>query len=160
MTCAHDRIRYCLRGIIKVTNEEREEARTALHRVYDENQRAGFNAVGMISGYLESDSPSYAAVGKSARGNHGTVDREDMLTELLISYFENDKGGEDQEVNETMTFVYDVMNKAGYDAVMQFVGYLLSDDPSYITSKENARWKISHIGRSELIWELVTSYFK
>ena len=114
----------------------------------------------MISGYLESDSPSYAAVGKSARGDHGTVDREDMLYELLTAYFENDKGGEDQEVNETMTFVYNVMSKAGYDAVMQFVGYLLSDDPSYITSKENARIKISHIGRSELIWELVTSYFK
>ena len=50
------------------------------------------------------------------------------------------------------------MREKGYDPVNQIVGYLLSGDPTYITSHNNARYLISRIERDELLEELVRAY--
>ena len=50
------------------------------------------------------------------------------------------------------------MREKGYDPVNQIVGYLLSGDPTYITSYNNARYLISRIERDELLEELVRTY--
>ncbi|MDR3085367.1 MAG: IreB family regulatory phosphoprotein [Christensenellaceae bacterium] len=54
--------------------------------------------------------------------------------------------------------VYDALKQKGYDPVNQIVGYLISGDPTYITSFGNARYLIRQLERDELIEELVKSY--
>ncbi len=56
--------------------------------------------------------------------------------------------------------VYDAMAKSekGYDPISQIVGYILSGDPTYITSEKNARSLIRQIERDELLEELVKEY--
>jgi len=53
---------------------------------------------------------------------------------------------------------YAAMREKGYDPVNQIVGYLLSGDPTYITSHNNARYMILRMERDELIEELVRFY--
>lgn len=54
--------------------------------------------------------------------------------------------------------VYEALDERGYNAIDQIVGYLLSGDPSYITSHNNARNVIRQIDRDDLAEELVKSY--
>ncbi|MBQ9180089.1 MAG: IreB family regulatory phosphoprotein [Firmicutes bacterium] len=54
--------------------------------------------------------------------------------------------------------VYNALEERGYNAIDQIVGYLLSGDPSYITSHNNARSIIRQIDRDDLAEELVRSY--
>ena len=56
--------------------------------------------------------------------------------------------------------VYDAMAKSdkGYDPISQIVGYILSGDPTYITSEKNARSLIRQVERDELLEELVKDY--
>ena len=61
---------------------------------------------------------------------------------------------------DTLLTVYESMKEKGYDPVNQIVGYLLSGDPTYITSHNNARFIISRIARDELIEELVRHYVR
>lgn len=67
---------------------------------------------------------------------------------------------ESRSPHDTLLAVYDAMREKGYDPVNQIVGYLLSGDPTYITSYNNARYLISRIERDDLIEELVRYYVK
>ena len=59
---------------------------------------------------------------------------------------------------EVLMTVYVAMKEKGYDPVNQIVGYLLSGDPTYITSYKNARYLILRVERDELLEELVRFY--
>ena len=59
---------------------------------------------------------------------------------------------------DVLMTVYSAMREKGYDPVNQIVGYLLSGDPTYITSHNNARYMILRMERDELIEELVRFY--
>ena len=65
---------------------------------------------------------------------------------------------ESRSARDTLLNVYGAMREKGYDPVNQIVGYLLSGDPTYITSHNNARYLISRIERDELLEELVRAY--
>lgn len=70
---------------------------------------------------------------------------------------------EAEEVNqakEILLSVYAALKEKGYNPINQLVGYLLSGDPAYITSHNNARSKIRRLERDELLEELVRSYLK
>lgn len=54
--------------------------------------------------------------------------------------------------------VYDALNEKGYNSINQIVGYLLSEDPTYITNFKDARALIRKLDRDELLKELVRSY--
>ena len=54
--------------------------------------------------------------------------------------------------------VFDALNEKGYNPINQIVGYLLSEDPTYITNYNNARSLICKIDRDELLQELVKNY--
>lgn len=56
--------------------------------------------------------------------------------------------------------VYQSLKEKGYNPINQIVGYLLSGDPTYITSYNNARGLIRKLERDELIEELVQAYLK
>jgi len=59
---------------------------------------------------------------------------------------------------EILSMVYDSLRVKGYNPVNQIVGYILSEDPTYITNYNNARSLICRLDRDELLQELVTSY--
>ena len=54
--------------------------------------------------------------------------------------------------------VFDALNEKGYNPINQIVGYILSEDPTYITNYNNARTLICRIDRDELLQELLKSY--
>ena len=68
----------------------------------------------------------------------------------------------DQElkVGEILQLVYQAMTEKGYDPVNQIVGYIMSGDPTYITSHKGARSMIMKAERDELVEELLTEYIK
>ena len=66
----------------------------------------------------------------------------------------------ERHVRAIMTAVYDALQKKGYNPVNQIVGYILSEDPTYITNYNNARSLIRRIDRDELLKELVINYLK
>ncbi|MCI9008832.1 MAG: IreB family regulatory phosphoprotein [Lachnospiraceae bacterium] len=66
----------------------------------------------------------------------------------------------DQElkVGEVLRKVYEAMTEKGYDPVNQIVGYIMSGDPTYITSHKGARSLIMKVERDELVEELLRVY--
>ena len=64
----------------------------------------------------------------------------------------------DLTMKETLTTVYDALKEKGYNPIHQIVGYILSEDPTYITNHNNARSLIRRIDRDELLQELVKNY--
>ena len=64
------------------------------------------------------------------------------------------------EKREALTYVYNVMNKYGYNAINQITGYLVTGDDSYISGRDDARKTIRKFDRDELIEELLTEYFE
>lgn len=61
-------------------------------------------------------------------------------------------------VEEVMEQVYNALKEKGYNPVSQIVGYILSGDPTYITSHAGARSLITKVERDELLEELVKGY--
>ena len=64
----------------------------------------------------------------------------------------------DLEMKRILTTVYDALREKGYNPINQIVGYILSEDPTYITNHNNARSLIRRIDRDELLQELVRRY--
>ncbi len=62
------------------------------------------------------------------------------------------------ELKRNLTIIYDALVQKGYNPINQIVGYILSEDPTYITTHNNARALIRHIDRDELLQVLVKSY--
>ena len=68
----------------------------------------------------------------------------------------------DQEiqVKEVLDLVYNAMEEKGYNPVNQIVGYIMSGDPTYITSHKGARSMIMKVERDELVEEVLKAYIK
>ncbi len=69
----------------------------------------------------------------------------------------NDKNA---EMRKMLTEVYDALKEKGYNPINQIVGYILSEDPTYITSYNNARSIISKMDRYELMRVLVQDFLR
>ena len=69
----------------------------------------------------------------------------------------NDK---DPEIKKVLTSVYSSLQEKGYNPINQIVGYILSEDPTYITNYNNARSLIRKLDRDELLQELVKQYLR
>lgn len=63
-----------------------------------------------------------------------------------------------EEMRATLMAVYDALKEKGYNPINQIVGYILSEDPTYITNYNNARTLIRKLDRDELLQELVRQY--
>ena len=61
-------------------------------------------------------------------------------------------------MKEVLSTVYDSLKVKGYDPINQLVGYILSEDPTYITNYNNARSLICRVDRDELLHELLVNY--
>lgn len=64
----------------------------------------------------------------------------------------------EKDIRMNLTAVYDALKEKGYNPISQIVGYILSEDPTYITTHNNARSLIRRIDRDELLKVLVQSY--
>ena len=66
----------------------------------------------------------------------------------------------DEEIHHILTSVYTALEEKGYNPINQLVGYLLSEDPTYITTHNSARTLLCKIDRDELLQVLVKSYLE
>lgn len=74
--------------------------------------------------------------------------------------YDNFEKVEQRTIEEILTIVYDALEERGYNPIDQMVGYILSGDPSYITSHNNARNVMARIERDDLLEELIKVYLK
>ena len=70
------------------------------------------------------------------------------------------QGDSPEEMKEVMKQVYAALKEKGYNPINQIVGYILSEDPTYITTHKNARSLIRKVDRDELLQQLVKDYLK
>ena len=64
----------------------------------------------------------------------------------------------DQEIKMILSSVYTSLREKGYNPINQIVGYIISEDPTYITNHNNARTLIRQLDRDELLQVLLKSY--
>ena len=79
------------------------------------------------------------------------MDKQDTV---IFSYEDE----EEKVIRETLTLVYDALAEKGYNAVNQIVGYLLTEDPTYITTNKNARSVMLHMDRDDILQVLVRRF--
>lgn len=70
------------------------------------------------------------------------------------------KDDREEATRQTLVAVYDALVEKGYNPINQIVGYILSEDPTYITTHNNARSLIRRLDRDELLQDLVKEYLK
>ena len=70
------------------------------------------------------------------------------------------KDESEKEMHNILQSVYDSLKEKGYNPINQIVGYILSEDPTYITNYNNVRALIRRIDRDELLRSLVKNYIK
>ncbi len=68
------------------------------------------------------------------------------------------KNENDEEMKKILLDVYNALNEKGYNSVSQIVGYILSEDPTYITTHNNARSLVRKLDRDELLQSMVEDY--
>ena len=78
-----------------------------------------------------------------------------LMSDTVKFKLNNDK---DEQIKVMLTQVYNALNEKGYNPVNQIVGYILSEDPAYITTYNNARNTIMKIDRYELLQALIKDY--
>ncbi|MBQ5794412.1 MAG: IreB family regulatory phosphoprotein, partial [Kiritimatiellae bacterium] len=78
-----------------------------------------------------------------------------MLDKTMTFSLNDDK---DQEMKMILTTVYNALKEKGYNPINQIVGYILSEDPTYITTHNNARSLVRRVDRDELLRAMVRTY--
>ena len=88
-----------------------------------------------------------------------TADREEQMSQdrskTLTFTVPDDR---EDETRRTLITIYEALREKGYNPINQIVGYILSEDPTYITNYKNARSLIRRIDRDELLNTLVRDY--
>lgn len=79
-----------------------------------------------------------------------------MLDGSTIKFRVQNENGD--EMKQILTSVYQSLTEKGYNPINQIVGYLLSEDPTYITNHNNARALICKLDRDELLQQIVEHY--
>ena len=70
------------------------------------------------------------------------------------------KNNKEREMKKILTAVYDALVEQGYNPINQIVGYIISEDPTYITNHKNARSLICKIDHDELMQTLIKNYLE
>ena len=80
------------------------------------------------------------------------------MRELSNTQFFQVESGPQIQAKDILEIVYRALSEKGYNPVNQIVGYIMSGDPTYITSHKNARALIMKVERDELVEEMLKSY--
>jgi uncharacterized protein (UPF0297 family) len=78
------------------------------------------------------------------------------MTDKTIKFSIKDEN--EAEMKRTLLTVYEALNEKGYNSISQIVGYILSEDPTYITTHNNARSLVRKLDRDELLQAMVKTY--
>ena len=81
--------------------------------------------------------------------------KDEMSKTITFSIKEEER---DRERKALLRTVYDALSEKGYNPINQLVGYVLTEDPTYITNYQNARGLIRRIDRDELMAALLKEY--
>ena len=84
----------------------------------------------------------------------------DEMNKLQNTQFVKVQAEQELQVGEILKTVYQAMTEKGYNPVNQIAGYIMSGDPTYITSHKGARSLISKVERDELVEELLKVYIE
>ena len=82
------------------------------------------------------------------------------MAELSSTRYFKFNTDQDIDIKDVMHRVYEAMEEKGYNPVNQIVGYIMSGDPTYITSHKGARSLLLRVERDELVEELLREYVK
>ena len=82
------------------------------------------------------------------------------MQEITNTQFFKVQKDQEYQVTDVIASVYEALMEKGYNPVNQIVGYIMSGDPTYITSHKGARSMIMKVERDELVEELLTEYIK
>ena len=78
------------------------------------------------------------------------------MTDKTIKFSIKDEN--EAEMKKNLLAVYQAVNEKGYNSISQIVGYILSEDPTYITTHNNARSLVRRLDRDELLQAMVKCY--
>ena len=78
------------------------------------------------------------------------------MTDKTIKFSIKDEN--EAEMKKNLLAVYEALNEKGYNSIGQIVGYILSEDPTYITTHNNARSLVRRLDRDELLQAMVKCY--
>lgn len=78
------------------------------------------------------------------------------MTDKTIKFSIKDEN--EAEMKKNLLAVYEALNEKGYNSISQIVGYILSEDPTYITTYNNARSLVRRLDRDELLQAMVKCY--
>ena len=78
------------------------------------------------------------------------------MTDKTIKFSIRDEN--EAEMKKNLLTVYEALNEKGYNSISQIVGYILSEDPTYITTHNNARSLVRRLDRDELLQAMVKCY--
>ena len=78
------------------------------------------------------------------------------MTDKTIKFSIKDEN--EAEMKKNLLAVYEALNEKGYNSICQIVGYILSEDPTYITTHNNARSLVRRLDRDELLQAMVKCY--
>ena len=78
------------------------------------------------------------------------------MTDKTIKFSIKDEN--EAEMKKDLLAVYEALNEKGYNSISQIVGYILSEDPTYITTHNNARSLVRRLDRDELLQAMVKCY--
>ena len=82
------------------------------------------------------------------------------MKDLTNTQFFQVESGPQIQAKDILEIVYEALSEKGYNPVNQIVGYIMSGDPTYITSHKGARSMIMKVERDELVEELLNEYIK
>ena len=82
------------------------------------------------------------------------------MKDMTNTQFFQVESGPQIKARDILEIVYKALSEKGYNPVNQIVGYIMSGDPTYITSHKGARSMIMKVERDELVEELLTEYIK
>ncbi len=78
------------------------------------------------------------------------------MTDKTIKFSIKDES--ENEMKKNLLAIYEALNEKGYNSISQIVGYILSEDPTYITTHNNARSLVRRLDRDELLQAMVKTY--
>ena len=82
------------------------------------------------------------------------------MKDLTNTQFFQVESGPQIQAKDILEIVYEALSEKGYNPVNQIVGYIMSGDPTYVTSYKNARYLIMKVERDELLEELLKNYIE
>ena len=134
----------------------------ALDNAYITMKQYNYDAYNQFLGYLMTGDISYITSKNSARMKMLEFDRDEVLELMLEVFFGrqpmSEYSGKSYNAAKNLVYVLQAMTSAGYDPVKQIVGFMVTDDVSYVSVKNGARNKIRKLDGDDILQSVLKNY--